>query len=78
MKQLMRRALRHILQFLTRYPSVKRVVVDLVYRIPAIDSAMRTVAHRIAHPEAVLDVDASRMPDASRRAFDRMRGRTSP
>jgi len=68
-----RRVLRSFLHFLGRYPALKRLIVDVVYRFPALDATLRTVAHRVIHPEAVLDVDASRLPEASRLAFDRMR-----
>ncbi|WP_291776712.1 hypothetical protein [Luteibacter sp.] len=52
---------------------MKRWLVDTVYRIPALDAALRTAAHRVSHPEARLDVDASQMSESSRRSFDRMR-----
>ncbi|MDF4002838.1 hypothetical protein P3W33_05395 [Luteibacter sp. PPL552] len=72
---LFRRGLRGLLRSLSRYPALKRMIVDAVYRFPALDATLRTVAHRINHPDAVLDVDARRMPESSRRAYDRMRGR---
>ncbi|HVI53983.1 MAG TPA: hypothetical protein VM621_02890 [Luteibacter sp.] len=74
MNALFRRGLRNLLHFLGRHPALKRAIVDLVYRFPALDGKLRTAAHRAIHPEAALDVDASRLPDASRRAYDRMRG----
>lgn len=74
MSSVLRRALRHLLHFLGRYPALKRMVVDLIYRFPALDATLRTVAHRVVHPEAVLDVDATNLPEASRRAYERMRG----
>lgn len=73
MISLFRRWLRDLIRFLTRYPALKRFIVDIVYRFPSLDATLRTVAHRINHPDAVLDVDAQRMPDASRRAYERMR-----
>lgn len=78
MSAILRRALRRSLHMLGRYPAIKRMIVDLIYRFPVLDTTLRTVAHRVIHPEAILDVDASRLPEASRRAFDRMRGGTGP
>ncbi|MDR6642663.1 hypothetical protein J2X57_001875 [Luteibacter sp. 1214] len=78
MSSIARRILRDLLHFLGRYPALKRLIVDTVYRFPALDTTLRTVAHRVIHPEAVLDVDATRLPDASRRAFDRMREGPKP
>jgi hypothetical protein len=75
MKSLFRQGLRRILHYLGRYPALKRVAVDLIYRFPLLDATLRTVAHRVVHPEAVLDVDATNLPEASRRAYERMRGR---
>jgi hypothetical protein len=69
-----RHALRSLLRFLGRYPALKRSLVNVIYRFPTLDGKLRTVAHRVIHPEAVLDVDAERMPESSRRAYDRMRG----
>lgn len=78
MSVLLRRGLRDLLHFLGRHPALKRAIVDLVYRFPALDGKLRTAAHRVIHPEAVLDVDASRLPEASRRSYDRMRGNPRP
>jgi hypothetical protein len=68
-----RRALRTLLRSLARYPALKRLIVDVIYRFPSLDGKLRTAAHRIIHPEAVLDVDARRMPESSRRVYNRMR-----
>lgn len=78
MSVLLKHALRGLLHFLGRRPALKRTIVDLVYRFPALDGKLRTAAHRVIHPGAVLDVDASRLPEASRRAYDRMRGGPRP
>jgi hypothetical protein len=78
MSVLVRRGLRLILHFLGRHPTLKRAIVDIVYRFPTLDGKLRTAAHRAIHPEAVLDVDATRMPDVSRRAYERMRGPSRP
>jgi hypothetical protein len=74
MSFLFRLVLKHLLAILARYPALKRFIVDLIYRFPALDAGLRTAAHRAVHPEAILDVDAAHMPDGSRRAFRRMRG----
>lgn len=73
MNTFFRRALRTLLRFLARYPTLKRLIVDVIYRFPSLDGKLRTAAHRIIHPEAVLDVDVRRMPESSRRAYNRMR-----
>jgi len=73
MSSVFRRAIRNLLHFLERYPALKRVIVNLIYRFPALDATLRTVAHRVAHPEAVLDVDVTSLSEASRRAYERMR-----
>lgn len=73
MKPVIRRTFRHILHLLGRYPALKRMIVGLIYRFPALDATLRTAAHRVVHPEAVLDVDATSLPDESRRAYERMR-----
>ncbi|WP_043692478.1 hypothetical protein [Luteibacter sp. 9133] len=73
MKLTAQRALRYLLHFLGRRPALKRLIVDAIYRMPALDAKLRTAASKANHPEAVLDVDANRLPDASRRAYDRMR-----
>lgn len=78
MSVLLRRGLSGLLHFLGRHPTLKRAIVDLVYRFPALDGKLRTAAHRAVHPEAVLDVDAARLPEASRRAYDRMRADSRP
>ncbi|APG04451.1 hypothetical protein BJI69_11435 [Luteibacter rhizovicinus DSM 16549] len=76
MSRFFRPALRSLLRFLGRYPALKRFLVNVIYRFPTLDGKLRTVAHRVIHPEAVLDVDARRLPESSRRAYDRMRGDT--
>lgn len=76
MSALLRRGLSGLLHFLGRHPALKRAIIDVVYRFPLIDGKLRTAAHRVIHPEAVLDVDATRMPEASRRSYERMRGST--
>ncbi|MFC4525309.1 hypothetical protein ISN76_03575 [Dyella halodurans] len=78
MSSLFRPWLKKLLGLLARYPALKRFVVNVVYRFPALDAGLRTVAHRTIHPEAALDVDATRMPETSRRAFDRIRARKFP
>ncbi|TCV95741.1 hypothetical protein EC912_10285 [Luteibacter rhizovicinus] len=78
MRSFFRRAPYGLLRFIGRYPALKRLIVDAVYRFPALDATLRTVANRATHPEAALDVDAARMPDASRRAYERMRGGRRP
>jgi hypothetical protein len=74
MTRSLRLGLRTLLHILARYPALKRVFVDMVYRFPALDGKLRTAINRVIHPEAVLDVDATRMPETSRRAYERMRG----
>lgn len=69
------RALRHLLHFLGRHPALKRLIVDVIYRLPVLDAKLRTAATKAIHPDALLDIDATRMPEASRRAYDRMRRR---
>jgi hypothetical protein len=78
MRSYFRRALRDLLHVLGRYPGLKRVIVNMVYRFPSLDATLRTVAHKVIHPEAVLDVDATHMPEASRRAYERMRRSPGP
>jgi hypothetical protein len=78
MRSIAHRALRHLLHFLGRRPALKRMIVDIVYRLPALDTILRSAANRATHPEAVLDVDARRLPEASRRAYERMRGNGAP
>jgi hypothetical protein len=78
MRSLLHRSLRAALRQLARYPALKRLLVNTVYRFPTLDGKLRTAAHRVIHPEAVLDVDASCLPEASRRAYERMRGETRP
>lgn len=73
MKAFLRSPIRLLLRSLARYPRMKRSLVDLVYKIPALDSLLRTAANRLTHPEARLDVDASQLPEGSRRSFERMR-----
>lgn len=75
MNSVFRPWLRRMLGLLTRYPALKRFVVNLIYRFPALDAGLRTVAHRAIHADAVLDVDASQIPETSRLAYDRMRSR---
>jgi hypothetical protein len=73
MSYFLRRKLRESLHLLGRYPALKRVIVSLIYRFPSLDAKLRTVAHKVVHPEAVLDVDLTHLPEASRRSYDRMR-----
>lgn len=76
MKGLLRRSAVTLLQAVSRYPRIKRWLTGVVYRIPALDAGLRTAARRAAHPEARLDVDAGRLPEESRRSFERMRARS--
>jgi hypothetical protein len=78
MRSVLRHSFRHILHVLGRYPTLKRLIVALIYRFPTLDATLRTAAHRVAHPEAVLDVDAKCLPEESRRAYERMRGVRRP
>jgi hypothetical protein len=73
MKSILRHALHRLLHLLGNYPAIKRMIVNVVYRFPALDSTLRTVAHRAAHPDAVLDVDVTCLPEGSRRVYERMR-----
>ena len=68
--------LRSLLGFVEKRPRLKRLLVDLVYRIPALDAALRGASRKAIHPEARLDIDASRLPDGSRASFERIRART--
>jgi hypothetical protein len=76
MKSALRGTLRRLLHFLGKYPSLKRAIVNVIYRFPALDSTLRNVAHRVVHPDAVLDVDLTCLPHESRRTYERMRGST--
>lgn len=78
MSHTVRRFLLALLRSLEKYPTVKQLAVNLVYRFPQLDSKLRTAAHKVIHPEAVLDVTADRMPTGSRRAFERIRARQRP
>lgn len=75
MTRLPRSLLRALLAVFSRHPRLKRRLVDLVYRMPWIDARLRTLAHRAVHPEAVLDLDVTRMPEGSRRSLARIRAR---
>jgi hypothetical protein len=68
-----RKPLQVVLRLLARYPRLKRRIVDLVYLLPAVDTRLRDLAHRAVHPEARLDVDASRMSQGSQRCRSRIR-----
>jgi hypothetical protein len=68
-----RKPLQAILRLLSRYPRLKRHIVDLVYLLPAMDTRLRDLAHRAVHPEARLDVDPARMSEGSQRCFSRIR-----
>jgi hypothetical protein len=73
MSNVLRQGLRALLRLLARYPTLKRALVNVIYRFPALDGKLRTVAHQVIHPDAVLDVDANRMPESSRRVYERLR-----
>ena len=73
MKALLRSPVRFLLNVMNRHPRWKRFLVDLVYKVPALDALLRHAADRAIHPDARLDVDARQLPDESRRSFERMR-----
>jgi hypothetical protein len=75
MTHLPRTVLRMILNAVARHPRLKRYLVDAIYRVPWFDMRLRDLAHRVVHPEAVLDVDEDRMPEGSRRSLQRIRAR---
>jgi len=75
MSQLARATLRRLLAGIARYPRIKRVLVDLVYRLPWFDGRLRDLAHRVTHPEALLDVDPGRLPEGSRQCLARIKAR---
>lgn len=75
MMPLLRTPLRALLRHLSGFPRLKRLIVDTVYHLPLVDAYLRSAAHRAAHPQARLDVTAERMPEGSRRSFERMRAR---
>jgi hypothetical protein len=77
-KTTVRQVLRGLLGRLERYPALRRFLVDVAYRFPALDARLRTAAHRVIHIEAALDVDADRLPDSSRRSYERMRTERAP
>lgn len=70
---LLRKPLRSLLKHLSRFPRLKRLIVDTVYHLPMVDAYVRSALHRAEHPNARLDVTAERMPEGSRRSFERMR-----
>lgn len=76
MSAVARKVIRTILARLSSHPKFKRRLVDLIYRIPWMDSRLRNLAHRAAHPEAVLDVHPDQMPEESQRCMARIRART--
>lgn len=73
MMQLLRTPLRALLRHLSGFPRLKRFIVDTVYHLPLLDGFLRSAAQRTAHPKARLDVTTERMPEGSRRSFERMR-----
>lgn len=71
----MKKLLVAILRVVSRLPALKRLMVNLIYRFPALDAGLRSTVHRMNHPDAELDVDAKRLPDSARLIFDRLRAR---
>lgn len=76
MSGLLRFPLRALLGFLGNRPRLKRFLVDIVYRAPALDAILRSASQKAIHPEARLDIDARLLPDDSRASFDRIKART--
>jgi hypothetical protein len=64
-----------IFRVVSRFPAIKRFMVNITYRFPALDARLRSTVHRMNHPEAELDVNAKRLPDSARLIFDRLRAR---
>lgn len=62
-------------RWVSRFPMLKRWMVDAVYRFPALDARLRSTLHRAQHPDAALDVDCKQLPDVSRRVLARLRAR---
>lgn len=75
MTPLLRAPLRAVLKHLSGFPRLKRFIVDAIYHLPLVDAYLRSAAHRATHPQACLDVTVERMPEGSRRSFERMRAR---
>jgi hypothetical protein len=62
-------------RWVSRFPVLKRLIVDTIYRFPALDARLRSTLHRALHPDAVLDVDCKQLSEASRDVFVRLRAR---
>jgi len=62
-------------RWVSRFPFLKRLMVDAVYRFPALDARLRSTLHRAEHPDAALDVDCKQLPEGSRYVLARLRAR---
>lgn len=70
-----RKAALTLLRFISRHPRLKRLLVDAIYRLPALDALLRSATRRTTHLQARIDVDAQHLPEGSRRSFNRIRAR---
>lgn len=71
----MKSVLAGAVHWLSRFPVLKRLAVDAVYRFPALDARLRSTLHRAQHPDAELDVDCKQLSEASRYVLARLRAR---
>ncbi|MBB3225848.1 hypothetical protein FHW69_000438 [Luteibacter sp. Sphag1AF] len=67
---------RHIVRWVSRHPSLKRALVNTIYRLPGLDMALRRAASQSSPSQTVPDVDAAHLSIESRQVFDRIRGHT--
>lgn len=55
-----------------RSPTLKRLLVRLVARLPAFDARLRRAVHEAQHTRSALQVDAAHLPEESRLLFRRL------
>lgn len=72
----MKSVLARAVHWVSRFPVFKRLLVDAIYRFPALDARLRSTLHRAQHPDAILDVDSKQLSEASRYVLARLRERT--
>lgn len=50
-------------RWLGRFPTLKRVLVRIVARLPGLDMRLREAAYQASHPTSKARVDAARLPE---------------
>lgn len=56
-----------------RSPTLKRLLVRLVARLPAFDARLRRAVHEAQHMRSAVQVDTAHLPEESRLLFRRLK-----